>query len=83
MKLRWPALLKRCTDMGSSSVAGKCQLYTGARWAKVRVGHAFFSKESNVLAFFCVLYKRMGHSVRSFAFFIKESGVLCVLLHSV
>ena len=30
----------------------------------------------------CVLYKRMWRSFRSFAFFIKERGVLCVLLLS-
>ena len=34
-----------------------------------RVGHAFFSKERNVLAFFCVLYKRTRRSLRSFAVF--------------
>ena len=57
---------------------------------------AFFSKERNVLAFFCVLYKknetfsalfyvlykRTLRSLRSFMFFIKECGVLCVLLRS-
>ena len=43
------------------------------------VGHPFFSKERNVLAFFYVLYKRMRHT---FTFFIKEWGVLCVLLRS-
>ena len=37
-----------------------------------RVGHPFFSKERNVLAFFCVLYKRAERFLRSFAFFIKE-----------
>ena len=56
----------------------------------------FFSKERNILAFFCVLYKknaaffaffyvlykRMRRSLRSFTFFIKECGVLCVLLRS-
>ena len=40
-----------------------------------RVGQTFFSKERNVLAFFCVLYKRTFRSLRSFAFFIKERGV--------
>ena len=30
---------------------------------------AFFSKERNVLAFFCILYKIMWPSLRSFAFF--------------
>ena len=44
--------------------------------------HAFFSKERNVLAFFCVLFKRTRRYLRSFAFFIKECGVLCVLLRS-
>ena len=48
----------------------------------VRVGHALFSKECNVLAFFCVLYKRTRLSLRSFALFIKERGVLYVLLLS-
>ena len=57
---------------------------------------AFFSKERNVLAFFCVLYiknaaffaffynlyKRTLCSLRSFTFFKKEHGVLCILLHS-
>ena len=54
---------------------------------------AFFSKEQNILALFCilykkntaffyVLYKRTLHSLRSFTFFIKERGVLCVLLRS-
>ena len=50
--------------------------------ALVRVRHPFFSKERNVLAFFYVLYKRMWRSLRSFTFFIKERGVLCVLLRS-
>ena len=49
---------------------------------QIRVGHAFFSKERNVLAFFSVLYKRTQRSLRSFALFIKERGVLCVLLLS-
>ena len=54
---------------------------------------AFFSKERNILAFFCVLYKKNAaffaffyvlykrtlRSLRSFTFFIKECGVLCVL----
>ena len=35
--------------------------------------------ERNVLAFFCLLYKR---TQRSFTFFIKECGVLCFLLCS-
>ena len=57
---------------------------------------SFFSKERNVLAFFCVLYKKnavffaffyvlykiMRRSLHSFTFFIKECGVLCVLLRS-
>ena len=47
-----------------------------------RVGHPFFSKECNVLAFFCVIFKRTQHSLRSFTFFIKERSVLCVLLRS-
>ena len=51
-------------------------------WPIGRVGHTFFSKERNVLAFFYVLYKRMRRSLRSFTFFIKERGVLCVLLRS-
>ena len=42
----------------------------------VRVGHLFFSKECNVLAFFSVLYKRKWLSLHSFPFFIKEHGVL-------
>ena len=62
-------------------------------WLPSRVGHPFFSKECNVLAFFSilykrtrpffaffsVLYKRMRRSLRSFTFFIKERGVLCIL----
>ena len=54
---------------------------------------AFFSKECNILAFFCVfykknaaffaffyvLYKRMRCSLHSFLFFIKERGILCAL----
>ena len=47
-----------------------------------RVGHPFFSKECNVLAFFSVLYKRTWRSLRSFPFFIKEHGVLCILFRS-
>ena len=54
-----------------------------------RVGHAFFyvllKTKAAFFAFFYVLYKRMWgslHSLRSFTFFIKERGVLCVLLHS-
>ena len=54
---------------------------------------AFFSKECNVLAFFCVLYKKNAafcaffyilykRTLRSFMFFIEERGVICVLLHS-
>ena len=55
----------------------------------------FLSKERNILAFFCVLYKkccilcvllhsnkRTLRSLHSFTFFIKERGVLWVLLHS-
>ena len=75
MKLIWPALLKRCTDMGSSSVAGKCQLYTGARWAKVRVGHVFFSKECSVLAFFSKERNVLVLFLKSVAFF----AFFCVL----
>ena len=45
-------------------------------------GHPFFSKERNVLALFSVLYKRTRSSLRSFPFFIKECGILCVLLRS-
>ena len=61
-----------------------------------RVGHAFFSKERNILAIFWFffkrtlhsrlllrsLYKRKLHSLRSFTFFIKERCILCVLLCS-
>ena len=50
--------------------------------AHTRVGHTFFSKKSNVLACFYVLYKRMRHFLHSFMFFIKERDILCVLLHS-
>ena len=39
-----------------------------------------FAKEQNILAFFPVLYKRMGRSWRSFPFFAKERNVLYVLL---
>ena len=52
------------------------------RGVKSRVGHLFFSKECNVLAFFYVLYKRTRHSLHIFTFFIKEHGILCVLLGS-
>ena len=52
------------------------------RTGKDRVEQMFFSKEHNILAFFLVLYKRMYHSLRSFKFFIKECGVLCVPLRS-
>ena len=53
---------------------------TGSAYS--RAGHPFFSKERNVLEFFSVLYKRTQHSLRSFPFFIKEHGVLCVLFFS-
>ena len=57
---------------------------------------AFFLKERNILAFFCilynknaaffaffyVLYKRTRCSLLSFTFFINECGVLCILLRS-
>ena len=57
---------------------------------------AFFSKERNVLKFFCVLYKKNAayfaffyviykrtlRSLRCFTFFIEECGVLWVLLRS-
>ena len=46
------------------------------------VGQTFFSKERNVLAFFCALYKKMFRSLRSFPFFIKERSILCVLFRS-
>ena len=52
------------------------------RWASRRVGQPFFSKERNILAFFCVLYERMLRSLSSFTFFIKECRVLCFLLRS-
>ena len=53
----------------------------------------FFIKEPSVLlrsllknaaffAFFSVLYKRMRRSLLSFPFFMKEHGILCVLLRS-
>ena len=45
-------------------------------WAFCRIGHPFFSKECNVLAFFSVLYKRTELSLCSFPFFIKERNVL-------
>ena len=38
-----------------------------------------FAKERNILAFFPVLYKIMGQSLRSFPFFAKEWDVLYVL----
>ena len=47
-----------------------------------RVGHPFFSKERNDLAFFSVLYKRTEQSLCSFPFFIKERNDLCVLFRS-
>ena len=47
-----------------------------------RVGHKFFSKERNILAFFCILYERMFRSLRSFTFIVKERGILCVFLRS-
>ena len=43
-----------------------------------RVGHPFFSKEHNILPFFCVLFKRTKRYLRSFPFFIKECSVLCL-----
>ena len=49
---------------------------------RMKVGHAFFSKERNVLrsfAFFCI---RTLCSLRSFTFFAKERCVLRVLLRS-
>ena len=46
------------------------------------VGHPFFSKERNILAFFPVLYKRTEQSLRSFPFFIKEQNNLCILSRS-
>ena len=58
------------------------ELHRGANCVKTRVGQTSFSKERNILAFFCVLYKRTFHSLRSFTFFIKEWGVLCILLRS-
>ena len=47
-----------------------------------RVGHPFFSKDCNVLAFFPVLYKRTDHFLRSFPFFIKQRNNLCALSRS-
>ena len=44
-----------------------------------RVGHPFFLKERNVLAFFSVLYRKTERFLRSFPFFIKEWNDLCVL----
>ena len=49
---------------------------------RTRVGHAFFSKERNVLGSFAFFCKRMLRSLHSFRFFAKERWVLCVLLHS-
>ena len=43
---------------------------------------ALFIKNTAFFAFFCVLYKRTRRSLRSFAFFIKERRILCVLLRS-
>ena len=47
-----------------------------------RVGHPFFSKERNILAFFPILYKRKESFLHSFPFFIKEQNDLCVLFRS-
>ena len=49
---------------------------------RTRAGHAFFSKERNVLhsfAFFCI---RTLRSLCSFMFLAKECCILCVLLRS-
>ena len=46
-------------------------LYISVYIKRTRVGHAFFSKERNVLGSFAF-----------FAFFAKERCVLCVLLRS-
>ena len=54
-------------------------IYTYILKKRTRVGHAFFSKECNVLCSFAFFCKRMLHSLRSFMFFAKER---CVLLRS-
>ena len=87
MSMGWKRRCKAESDMSRlvafhATINGSLQSILHKPLQKLRVGHAFFSKESNALAVFCVLYKRMRHSLCSFAFFMKERGVLCVLLRS-
>ena len=49
---------------------------------RTRFGHAFFSKERNVLQSFAFFCKRTLHSLRSFKFFAKECCALCALLRA-
>ena len=55
---------------------------------RMRVGHAFFSKERNILRSFAFFCKRTLRSLRSFTFFAKNAAffaffyILCVLLRS-
>ena len=89
-KLGWEEVfrgLKQCfvkkwVHKGLNSGLGSVGTRSFQKNAKFLSSFAFFSKELNVLVFFCILYKRMQHSLKSFTFFIKECGVLWVLLHS-
>ena len=55
---------------------------SGWEWSQAGLGIRSFQKNLPFFAFFCVLYKRTFRSLCSFAFFIKERSVLCVLLRS-
>ena len=75
----WRFVLWLCIGLSSGCVV---VFSSGCVLVYFRVGHPFFSKEPNVLAFFPILYKRTERFLRSFPFFIKERNDLCVLSRS-
>ena len=69
-------VLKKVKKQSAHFALASSELRMLQGWASV------LFKRTHILAFFCVLYKKNVHSLRSFTFFLKECGVLWVLLHS-
>ena len=69
-------------DAGEADQGARLGKHSFQKNATFLRSFAFFSKECNVLAFFCVLYKKTAAFFAFFYVLIKECCVLCVLLHS-
>ena len=91
VRISWSKIFTACNSIGFRPGLGIHSFQKNAMFSR---SFAFFSKELNVLAFFCVLYKknetfsafcyvfykRTRCSLHSFTFFIKECGVLLLSL---